>query len=79
MVGLIMKLSEAQLRPLYMKLREWRGDFDNDFQRRSCLRRQAFWKLSAVLSIELRSIFLPYMSSVLTDAISELVSGTRLR
>ena len=78
MLALIMKLSESQMRPLYVKLREWRGDFDSDVEKCSCLRRQAFWKLSAVLCIELRSIFLPYMSSVLADAINELVRSKRI-
>jgi hypothetical protein len=73
MVALIMKLSEAQLRPLYAKLREWKGDLENNLERKACLRRQAFWRLTSQLSIELRGIFLPYMSSVMNDAVNELV------
>jgi U3 small nucleolar RNA-associated protein 10 len=65
LLALVMKLSEAQLRPVYAKLREWRGDDDAD-------RKFSFWSLSAVLAKELKSIFLPCMSSVVNDALQEL-------
>jgi len=73
MLTMVMKLSEAQLRPLYAKLRKWRGDLDvshSDFS--DTLRRNAFWSLSAAMSKELRSIFLPCMGSVVGDIIKEL-------
>ncbi len=76
LLALVMKLSEAQLRPLYARLREWRGDIknDKDSSSSSCVRRFAFWNLSAELSKFLRGIFLPCLTSVITDVIDELVS-----
>jgi len=74
LLSLVMKLSESQLRQLYARLREWRGDIkeDDDNSEQSCSRRVAFWTLSAALSKSLRSIFLPCLTSVLTDVIDEL-------
>ena len=60
-----MKLSEAQLRPVYAKLRAWRGD-DN------ASRKFAFWSISSVLPKELKSIFLPCLSTVVDDVLQEL-------
>jgi len=71
LLSLVMKLSEAQLRPLYARLREWRGDIEDETEGGS-IRRYAFWSLSAELSKSLRSIFLPCLTSVLTDVIDEL-------
>jgi len=65
LVAMVMKISEAQLRQIYTSFREWRGD-DNSS------RKFAFWALSAALSKELKSIFIPCFTSVLNDAISEL-------
>ena len=75
LLSLVMKLSEAQLHPLYARFREWRGDINDEggSQSSSPSRRRAFWSLSATLSKSLRSIFLPCMTSVLTDIIEELV------
>ena len=74
LLSLVMKLSESQLRQLYARLREWRGDIKegDDDSNQSCSRRVAFWTLSAALSKSLRSIFLPCLTSVLTDVIDEL-------
>ena len=74
LLSLVMKLSESQLRQLYARLREWRGDIKDgdDESNQSCSRRVAFWTLSAALSKSLRSIFLPCLTSVLTDVIDEL-------
>ena len=73
LLSLVMKLSEAQLRPLYARLREWRGDIEEEGDNQvSSIRRYAFWSLSAELSKSLRSIFLPCLTSVLTDVIDEL-------
>lgn len=75
LLSLVMKLSESQLRQLYARLREWRGDIkeeDDDDSNQSSSRRVAFWTLSAALSKSLRSIFLPCLTSVLTDVIDEL-------
>ncbi|KAL7543016.1 hypothetical protein ACHAXR_012507 [Thalassiosira sp. AJA248-18] len=75
LLSLVMKLSEAQLRPLYARLREWRGDIEDES---SSGRRYAFWSLSAELSKSLRSIFLPCLTSVLTDVIDELEMAVSL-
>ena len=77
LLTLVLKLSEAQLRPLYARIREWRGDLDEtstegDDTAVAATKRYAFWNMSALLSKELRSIFLPCLSSVLPDAIAEL-------
>jgi len=74
LLALVMKLSEAQLRPLYARLREWRGDIKNDKDSSSSshVRRSAFWNLSAELSKSLRSIFLPCLTSVISDVFDEL-------
>lgn len=73
LLSLVMKLSETQLRPLYARLREWRGDIEDESEGSvSSVRRYAFWSLSAELSKSLRSIFLPCLTSVLTDVIDEL-------
>ena len=65
LLSLVMKLSENQLRPVYARLRAWRGD-------ENAPRRFAFWSLSAALSKELKSIFLPYLSTVVSDALRDL-------
>jgi len=76
LLSLVMKLSEAQLRPLYARLREWRGNVDTGKfpSPASSSRRYAFWSLSAELSQALKTIFLPCLTSVMTDVIDELVS-----
>ena len=76
LMSLVMKLSEAQLRPLYARLREWRGDIQSESEmlELTSIRRTAFWNLSAELSKSLRSIFLPCLTSVITDVVDELVS-----
>lgn len=74
LLAMVMKLSEAQLRPLYGKLREWRGDI-NEESSNSPLhlrKRNAFWNLSTAMIKELRSIFLPCMSTVVGDIAKEL-------
>lgn len=76
LLSLVMKMSESQLRPFYARFREWRGAIsgEDDGATSSVIRRHAFWSLSAELSKFLRSIFLPCLTSVLTDVIDELVS-----
>ena len=74
LLSLVMKMSEAQLRPLYSRLREWRGDLVKDEDdNESSIRRFSFWSMTAVLCKELRGIFLPCMSSVVGDIVQELV------
>ena len=75
MLSLILKLSEVQLRQLYGKLRDWRGELDKAEPQTRVMRRLAFWNLSSRLGKELRSIFLPCLSTVFTDAVDELVSS----
>ena len=73
LLAIVMKLSESQLRQMYSKLREWRGDYDaSSINSSDPWRRHGFWSLSALLSKELRSIFLPSLSTVVPDIISEL-------
>lgn len=73
LLALIMKLSEVQLRPLFAKLRHWRGDLKTSVvDKASMLRRESFYSLSAAISKELRSIFLPCMSSIIGDITEEL-------
>ncbi|KAL7552811.1 hypothetical protein ACHAWF_016065 [Thalassiosira exigua] len=73
LLSLVMKLSEAQLRSLYARLRNWRGDIEEESKTESSsVRRFAFWSLSAELSKSLRSIFLPCLASVLADVFDEL-------
>jgi hypothetical protein len=74
LTSLILKLSEVQLRSLYTKLREWRGDIDKSDPSVLATRRVAFWSLSAGLAKRLKSIFLPCLASVFSDALDELVS-----
>jgi len=75
-LALVMKLSENHLRRLYSSLREWRGSLQLDDPDKFAMRRFAFWKVSAVLGKELRALFLPCLTSVLSDAVEELVSTT---
>jgi len=63
--AMVMKISEVQLRSIYTRIRDWRGD-DN------ANRKFAFWSISSALSRELKSIFLPCLTSVLPDAFQEL-------
>lgn len=73
LLSMVMKLSEAQLRPLYAKLREWKGDIDKSLSDDLAIRRRSsFWSMSAAMSKELRSIFLPCMSTVVGDIAREL-------
>jgi hypothetical protein len=82
LVALVMKLSESQLRPLYLRMREWKGELDKDEESggdveelmASSVRRYAFWSITATLATELRSLFLPCLSMVVTDIADELVS-----
>jgi U3 small nucleolar RNA-associated protein 10 len=61
MVAFVMKLSEPQLREVYAKIRDWRDEAGGS-------RTFAFWSISAALSRELKSFFLPCVSAVAVDA-----------
>lgn len=80
LLSLVLKLSESQLRPLYARLREWRGELDSSSNNalHATKKRYAFWSLSAAISQKLRNIFLPCMSSVVGDMVKELVSVSSL-
>ncbi len=78
LLSLVLKLSESQLRPLYARLREWRGELDSSSNNHTTKKRYAFWSLSAAISQKLRNIFLPCMSSVVGDMVKELVSVSSL-
>jgi len=71
-LSLVMKLSEMQLRLLYRKFREWRGDLDEYCPEKSGPRRRAFWRLSSALSKQLKSIYLSCLTTVFSDAVDEL-------
>lgn len=68
----VLKLSELQLRRIFALLRDWRMDLDSSQSPVRCQRRFAFWLACARLSKELRSIFLPCLSTVMDDLLSEL-------
>jgi len=70
--SLVIKLSEIQLRSLYRKIREWRGDVDESNPEQSGRRRCAFWRFSSALSKQLKSIYLSCLTSVFSDAVDEL-------
>lgn len=72
LLGLVMKLSEIQLRRLYVSLRDWRGELDTETLSRTATIRFAFWSLSSTLSSKLQAIFLPCFGLVFEDAVLEL-------
>jgi len=73
LVALVMKLSEAQLQQLYAKFRQWCTALDSSTASKvSALRRHSFYSLSAAMGKELRSIFLPCVSSIVGDIAKEL-------
>ena len=72
-ISLVLKLSEVQLRTLYAKMRDWRGEVSQE-STGAKQRILAFWNLSSALSKQLKSIYLPCLATVFSDAVSELVS-----
>ena len=75
LLALVMKISEKELRPLYARMREWKGDLDvSRLTAMSARKRFVFWSITAALSKELRGLFLPCLSGVVMDVVSELVS-----
>jgi len=59
LLATIMKLSETQLRKLYARFREWRGELKMEEMEGRSVRRYAFGKASAVLLGALRGSFSP--------------------
>jgi U3 small nucleolar RNA-associated protein 10 len=78
LLGFVLKLSEIQLLSLYAQFRDWRGQLDSSNTEANAGRRYAFWRLSEVLTNQLKSLFLPCLSTATGDAIEELVSRRRL-
>ena len=78
LLSLILKLSEVQLRSLYARLREWRGDIDKNDPTVSASQRVNFWRFSSCLGKQLKSIYLPCLSTVFSDSVDELVSIFKL-
>jgi len=73
LISLVMKLSESQLKPIYANFQKWRGEYDKAAVNQvSSSRRHSFWSLSACMSKELKSIFLPCISTVVGDITNEL-------
>jgi U3 small nucleolar RNA-associated protein 10 len=77
LLSLVMKLSEVQLRSLYRKIREWRGDLDEANPEQTAGRRSAFWRFSSTLSKQLKSIYLSCLTTVFSDAVDELEMAAR--
>jgi hypothetical protein len=72
-ISLVLKLSEVQLRTLYAKMRDWRSEVAQE-SAGAKQRSLAFWILSSALSKHLKSIYLPCLTTVFSDAVAELVS-----
>ena len=68
--AMIMKVSEIELRRIYLSLRKWCGDITDP--NTNAQRRYGFWALSSRLGKELRIIFLPCLDTVTDDIITEL-------
>ena len=76
LVSVVMKLSEKQFRGLFDRVRSWyedergagRDDEDGE-EEGDGEKGDVFWALAATLSRELRTIFLPCLSTVLDDAV----------
>lgn len=76
-VQFILKLSEKQLKPLFLKVSEWAQQPASGGRRRGANldRRIAFSKLMVKLSERLRGIFVPYYAHVMEFLISGLVDS----
>jgi hypothetical protein len=78
LLSLVLKLSEVQLRSMYGKICEWCHEHDESGKDQPAHRRFVFWALSSALSKQLKSIYLPCLSTVFSDVMEALVSfGTR--
>jgi len=71
---LVLKLSELQLRSFYETLRSWCGSFDAKNTTEGAFRRYCFWFFSSALAAQIKSIYLPCLTTVFSDAVNELVS-----
>lgn len=77
LVQFILKLSEKQLKPLFLKVSEWAAQPQSasDKRRPALARRIVFNKLLIKLSDRLRSIFVPYYVHVLEFLVTGLVES----
>ncbi|CAM9674824.1 unnamed protein product [Hapterophycus canaliculatus] len=88
LVGLVMRLSEVELRPLFVHLCEWKGgvsdagDGDDESAMKATLgvldRRLSFYRVLDGLAGALKSIFTPYFAHVLTDCCDDLEAAAGL-
>ncbi|KAL7558922.1 hypothetical protein ACA910_015499 [Epithemia clementina (nom. ined.)] len=72
LVSFALKLSEGQLRRVYSVLREWKNEVTPSPDASNVARRLAFWAMSAALSGQIKSLFLPCVSVVVDDLSLEL-------
>jgi hypothetical protein len=72
LVSFVLKLSEGQLRRVYTALKDWKNEANPTPDSSNATRREAFWGISAALAEQLRSLFLPCISSVIDDSELEL-------
>jgi len=73
--AVVLKLSEVQLRRVFDSIMSWRGELDPNDPEQAATRRIAFWTVTERLSKELRSLFLPCVTVVVDDMITELKLG----
>lgn len=83
MVSLVMRLSEVELRPLFLHLCEWKAAIAaEDGSKEATLggldRRLSFYRVLDGLSAALKSIFTPYFAHVLTDCCDDMEAACLL-
>ncbi|GAX11536.1 U3 small nucleolar RNA-associated protein 10 [Fistulifera solaris] len=77
-LAVIMKISEVQLRKLFVLFKEWRGDFKTEEPEAGAEKRHAYWFVCSHLSKALRGIFLPCLTITFNDAVLELQVATKI-
>lgn len=83
MVSLVMKLSEVELRPLFLDLCEWKASGGGGYEESATVlsaldRRLSFYRVLDGLASALRSIFTPYLAHVMTDCCQDLQAASAL-
>ncbi|CAM9175365.1 unnamed protein product [Ectocarpus sp. 12 AP-2014] len=83
LVGLVMRLSEVELRPLFLHLCEWKAGVsseEGDFKATlgALDRRLSFYRVLDGLAGALKSIFTPYFAHVLTDCCDDMEAASLL-
>lgn len=71
MVALVMKLSEARFKPLFLRLLEWVSASEGDGQ---AARSVLLFSCAEALGARLRSLFVPYFTYLIDAAIGHLGS-----